>query len=1152
MYRHQAESIKETTEKKFISQADKDKYDGYNFASKEDVYNRTEIDELSKNLKPSEVIYTGNSIATCSYSKRGTISNFELHGNTIQSTTDVSDIKHIGEKVENGYSIKVKTVGKNLFNVNEFYDHIKDINGVSRDERGIIIDTSVSGSVCNDIKNAFELKGVFKKGSRYVLATKQLLVGGSIQPVFLFKYTDGTTSYYNGTDNNKISYNDLTKEIESIIFVWYTQANADIDIIENVALYEIDENFDESTLEYLDYEEVITDFILNEPLRKIDNAVDKIVVKDNKLSVVRNVKVKKLYEDFEYHSTPEYYANNEFQSFENVVKFCIYLNKEVSYVIDFPKYKCFSNIIPYVDNKSSGDYEHVFVERCGYVKYAVFFISKSKIEASEGDTLSNKVRNYLKETKAELYYMAYEPQEYVKGDVTGLKSFNGATNILSGTDIEFSEINAKISSNVADLLSYSNDKLRVMRNIVKNTMEGVKEETLSKEVCIGDSFEANRGYISDIEIKGKTVFDLASKLTSCRTGSTFNIPSLNITMTERTCVMKASEAITISDWAYVAFDGLNDTILKPSTNYKITLDFNTDFYIRKPNISFRKSDSTVINSETKKPNRYGRVSCIIRTNDVIDPEGCSLFLGFDNCSFSANEKVEINIVSIIECDDEDYEIMASDNYPNLINVGGNGIIEIVNQSSNLISFDECTPGIHNYPVNYTTDLYINREILEVDVVSDNEVIVKNTSTSESIVDAFFMGNPHINVIKPLVLGQKYRLSWDCEVLEGDIDTVNSSVYIITTLTKFSNEGFRANAVNVNPTSRKYLDFICDATEDKNSLLFRINVNSPGHKIRFYNIKITPINNTSGEIGVYESDNVVIDLSKYGITNGLKSLPDGTCDRIYKRNGKYYLEQNVGEYTFDGNNDYQLMDVTENARVRMFVQTNDIFKGNTWDGDYTFNSANIANNTTFGTSDKQLPNSDLSNVITNDFMAIDYLGNTILSLGYDKVTSVEEYKQYLQSNPITIYGQLKNPITIELEENLDIATYNGYNTLVVINQGVCPVVSFKLPGNINNTIEILEEKVKKLQDNELKLDTLMLKSIYSGDLSKFDLTISLNARTTTQVDYDLYELLLKVIKGKSCELTMIEEMLDFFYMTDKLSYDMVEELFAYLYEIYDLN
>ncbi len=83
MYKHMADSIKETAQKRFISQEDKDKYDGYEgkFIDKDRTYSKEEIEEIVSELETSYMSFEDESV-NVENAKEGFIKDLELLGKT--------------------------------------------------------------------------------------------------------------------------------------------------------------------------------------------------------------------------------------------------------------------------------------------------------------------------------------------------------------------------------------------------------------------------------------------------------------------------------------------------------------------------------------------------------------------------------------------------------------------------------------------------------------------------------------------------------------------------------------------------------------------------------------------------------------------------------------------------------------------------------------------------------------------------------------------------------------------------------------------------------------------------------------------------------------------------------------------------------------
>lgn len=125
MYKHNATSIKETDEKSFISKIEKEKFNNYPniFINKDDVYNKSEFDNIVNDLNFSIEIYNGQFInvkETCN----STIEFHEIKGNSlnpIYSSDQYPEIENGDICINTGENLKSDTMyrTKDFINVQE-------------------------------------------------------------------------------------------------------------------------------------------------------------------------------------------------------------------------------------------------------------------------------------------------------------------------------------------------------------------------------------------------------------------------------------------------------------------------------------------------------------------------------------------------------------------------------------------------------------------------------------------------------------------------------------------------------------------------------------------------------------------------------------------------------------------------------------------------------------------------------------------------------------------------------------------------------------------------------------------------------------------------------------------------------------------------
>ena len=97
MYRHIAESIKETENKRFLSRADIDKYENQYpemFIKRENVYNKEEFDKVMGELKTTFINIDGE-VPSIENTKQGVIQNLVIKGNTEQPTETIEVVPEL-------------------------------------------------------------------------------------------------------------------------------------------------------------------------------------------------------------------------------------------------------------------------------------------------------------------------------------------------------------------------------------------------------------------------------------------------------------------------------------------------------------------------------------------------------------------------------------------------------------------------------------------------------------------------------------------------------------------------------------------------------------------------------------------------------------------------------------------------------------------------------------------------------------------------------------------------------------------------------------------------------------------------------------------------------------------------------------------------
>ena len=93
-----------------------------------------------------------------------------------------------------------------------------------------------------------------------------------------------------------------------------------------------------------------------------------------------------------------------------------------------------------------------------------------------------------------------------------------------------------------------------------------------------------------------------------------------------------------------------------------------------------------------------------------------------------------------------------------------------------------------------------------------------------------------------------------------------------------------------------------------------------------------------------------------------------------------------------------------------------------------------------------------------------------------ILTIDEFKQWLQTNNITVVYQLAKEEVYECT-NLDLITYNGETNLIVNSGAIQPKLELKVLSNVSNVVKLLQEKVSVLENKFIE----GLKQVLAGDM-----------------------------------------------------------------------
>ena len=191
---------------------------------------------------------------------------------------------------------------------------------------------------------------------------------------------------------------------------------------------------------------------------------------------------------------------------------------------------------------------------------------------------------------------------------------------------------------------------------------------------------------------------------------------------------------------------------------------------------------------------------------------------------------------------------------------------------------------------------------------------------------------------------------------------------------------------------------------------------------------------------------------------LRSLPNGTKDTIEKRGNRYVKVQRSIEITLD-----DTVEITNNPTTYDNHKLFNIYLFR--DANLTYETNYIAIQTNnfycsnFKTYDKSGSMGDtrgirLSSLSTNNrYIAVAYVEKSVAS-------SLNEFKAWLKSNPITIVVELKTPEIIELP-NFNPQAYEGNTTFSVASGDIQAECEFEVTNSRGSEIGVLKDKVSSL-------------------------------------------------------------------------------------------
>lgn len=208
---------------------------------------------------------------------------------------------------------------------------------------------------------------------------------------------------------------------------------------------------------------------------------------------------------------------------------------------------------------------------------------------------------------------------------------------------------------------------------------------------------------------------------------------------------------------------------------------------------------------------------------------------------------------------------------------------------------------------------------------------------------------------------------------------------------------------------------------------------------------------------------------------LRGLPT-TCDTVELHNdGKYYYHQRTEKEVIDGSDKHSIIDGGINDTVSRFVITSSSINHNKVKLSLLCDKFNALDD----------ENAEGIFLYPLNHNRID------IRIGNSKIPTqnTEGFKQYLQSNPVTVVYQLAEEKVFEVNP-LFLEAYEG-ETTALINSGVINApIEFKMSSYISNLVLLNQKRIKELENEIYKSQDIQDMMILENDLRLMDIEFAL--------------------------------------------------------------
>lgn len=1095
MYKHLAESIKENDNKQFISRAELDKYNAYETTCrrKTDTYTKSELqsfvdefDNVTETVKDSCLIISDT--------KKSFVSNIRISGKTIQNRNDLSDIQSVGDKLEDGrYEIPIVCVGENLFNGEYVF--------------GYLPGGSTTGDLVTDAEGDYR-STLFIKAKPNTYYTKSL----NNRSVWHF-YRDDLSYIGNIYDGNPTTI--ITPIETSFIRVYYN--NGGIDTIGNIDELMIVEG-KELPKDYVPYEEHRLNIISDVPLEGIEGFNDEIIYKDGVWGISKKIKESELTSDSNKYKWTIVDRGNgfvdvRFTNFnynDNVflnVGICDKLQRKVGW-----------------DDNSEG----IWVDH-----NIILTLSTTK-------ATTNTIMEWLDKNRPKIKYPIEEPVfiPLPENQQVKLKTFNNKTQIYFDCFVD-GIIACDIVKTRKSLINSTVDMIRLLSKEL-DEIEYNKDclhSTISTDKRVTTIEKTENGYLNNIVIKGKSLVNLSD---------TYNeLDWLNSTPTIHGYSRE-------NNYFKIDFDSteattntyLNDNTIsiKAGKRYTYIVEIKDNELISGARVElFPYMWENAINKSRSEYIKTGEEGFIVFAFDAIADMKFMFMYRHKNQNGLGSYKV--GQIMVLEGDYTDQLIPYFEGLKSVGDVSNKIVLRTENE--NLLPdkvYDSSYWCVSLTGTGQCLSLSTNLEQRSITLKSyvdcDTYAIFNNPINIYNNQDATILS------LKP---NTKYKFSYNATSTHDDVE-----MYIIRyNRLNGQHRGYvpmlRLSGSSV--IGYKEIEFKTGA--DPENITIRFDVNVGGATLTIKDLMITEVTNDSTDYIEYECDEKQL---LYKNSDGewetpiLRAIPNNVCDTIEKHaDGKYYYHKRCEQLLFDGSSDEGWFKESNSSHETVNV--------------YGVNIVNlpivVAKEYNCILCDK-LKNTDVWYI---DEEGVAYYGNSThnnnLKIGiYKSKIGDNTLSQYLTSNPISIIFKLDREEIYECTP-IDLQTYSNNTTLSIETGPILPTIEMEVLNDIGSIVNNLQSKISVLENeitNNINFDNVtILNSMYSADSASFYYNINSISREIHQSNdlhkNDIYIIIKNIIISNTEDISKeyLESIIDFYTMTDNISIELADELFALLHD-----